>query len=265
MPAGQGYPDELIDQMLRQAAAGGRLTTIPRTTSGQGSLPQPQRVKAYPVSENPIIDNIRRMFGIDEGTVRNPDLPRAGASAGIGQGNIGSLDLSDGGDETSVHEFLTAIGVAPDVASTIVQLDNDQQRIAIEQATDEYFRRQGIDPTEELNVYRQKREIDQQFRAPTRDPIADHEAKLRLDQQYDSEAQRRDAFISQFPANQQAILRGLNNSDLSDLAMGILEAQRSGRSMQYQDRKDFPRLKILQDEAFQRSGLKPGDTVCIRV
>src|SRR3990167_6306631 len=53
----------------------------------------------------------------------------------------------------------------------------------------------------------------------------------------------------------------------SDISKFIAErlGQGDGSQPQYEDVKGAPKLKIVQDAAFERSGLKSGDTVCIRI
>jgi len=57
----------------------------------------------------------------------------------------------------------------------------------------------------------------------------------------------------------------LDENDRSSMTRKYLESQSSGSQPGYVDKKGAPKLKIVQDEAFARSGLKSGDVVCIRI
>lgn len=76
----------------------------------------------------------------------------------------------------------------------------------------------------------------------------------------------RDAAVKANPALAPYI-DAMSDSDVSnamnDAFEGSMNAGPDG--MQYRDKEGAPKLKIMQDAAFMRSGLKSGDTVCIRI
>lgn len=64
-------------------------------------------------------------------------------------------------------------------------------------------------------------------------------------------------------------IEGMEDSDIGDVMKARAEQQMKDRAAggkpEYKTAKSGVRLKVVQDEAFQRSGLKTGDVVCIRI
>lgn len=73
----------------------------------------------------------------------------------------------------------------------------------------------------------------------------------------------RSAAASQLGVSEQD-LAGMTDAAVSDAVQEAFEASRTGEQ-QYEDAPGNVGLRIVQDQAFERSGLKSGDTVCVRI
>ena len=78
----------------------------------------------------------------------------------------------------------------------------------------------------------------------------------------------RDQVLQGLPPEDQALVRAMTDAQFGKFAQDQLNERaktRAAGGMRFEPVEGKPRLRILQDDAFLRSGYKSGDTVCIKI